>query len=168
MPVAVNPCDLHRILCEPPTLGRLLDLGEENYRQLLKLVPGLPSLGAGRCSGLGEGVVLHLEVLGQTPYSSLVRLTHHFDHQGRRESEPGALLRVYHDARQVEVVGLGGWSVPVHRGGVRLATKWRLSLFLSKWLAYLLSQGQGFAPTQAQVPLTEGPQGRPEAIEPSP
>lgn len=154
MLVSVTPWNSTRFFWDRPTLGLLLDLCEENYCVLLKLAPALRSLEGGRHSRLGNGVDLHLEVLDQTPYSSLVRLTHYFQEEGDLSSVPAALLRVYYDARQVEVVSLGDWSNSVDRiGSYRLESKWRLNLFLSKWLAYLVSQGHGFGPSQAFDPM---------------
>lgn len=153
MSVPVTSWYLARVLTERPNLGNLLDLCEENFRALLNLAPALRVLNGGRNSRLGDGVDLYLEILEQAPYSSLVRLTHYFREQGDPLSVPGALLRIYYDARQVEVVSLGVWSTHADWSGPpRLENKWRLNLFLSKWLAYLLAQGHRFCPDEASDP----------------
>ena len=54
---------------------------------------------------------LHLEVIDQAPYTTLLRLTYFFPFEDERvhrlpQADPDALLRAYHDARQVEVIDL--------------------------------------------------------------
>jgi uncharacterized protein YqiB (DUF1249 family) len=91
---------------------------------------------------------LYLEVLEQTPYTTCVHLTYYFQHQDQgAHPDPDATLRVYHDSGQVEVLDLRQQALPLSRGGdqAALAQKWRVSLFLSKWLAYCVQQGHRFA-----------------------
>lgn len=138
-----------------PTVGDLMSLCEENYRLLLRLAPELKSLrGEHRSTVLG-GLDLHLEVLEQTPYTTLLRLTHYFPYDDGKvhrltQPDPDALLRAYHDAGQVEVVDLLQTALPIH-GHYRhpaLLAKWRVNLFLAKWLAYCVRQSHRFV-TQA-------------------
>jgi len=135
-----------------------MSLCEESYRLLLLMAPHLRGL-RGECRSLVPGGIdLHLEVLEQTPYTTLLRLTHYFpydDGQPHRlaQPDPDALLRAYHDAGQVEVVDLLQTALPIHAyyQHPALLAKWRANLFLSKWLAYCLRQGHGFPPV-AQAP----------------
>lgn len=124
-----------------------MDLCEENYRAMLRLAPAFRELRGRHRSRAQTGLDLHLEVIEQTPYSSLVRLTHYFNRGGQHAAEPDTVLRAYHDARQVEVVRVRHFLfTPCH--GFRcptLAQKWRLNLFLSKWLTYCMVQGHDLA-----------------------
>lgn len=89
---------------------------------------------------------LHLRIQEQTPYTTLVHLTYLFPYDSEYRPDPDALLRVYHDSRQVEVMELKQTALPLN-GGQKLPTlvqKWRLSLFLSKWLSYCVEQGHCF------------------------
>jgi uncharacterized protein YqiB (DUF1249 family) len=134
-----------------PTVGALMSLCEENYRSLMRLVPDLKSLGGELRSAREGGLDLHLEIIEQSPYTSLLRLTYFFPHNDGQVhripvADPDALLRVYHDAGQVEVLDLRQTILPIHRHYQypALETKWRANLFLAKWLAYCLRQGHGF------------------------
>jgi len=49
-----------------PTLGRLIELGEENYAMLAKLAPGMASFDRRLVSRIKHGLDLHLEVVEQT------------------------------------------------------------------------------------------------------
>jgi uncharacterized protein YqiB (DUF1249 family) len=97
------------------------------------------------------GLDLHLEIIEQAPYTTLLRLTYFFPHNDGRvhripQADPDALLRVYHDAGQVEVLDLRQTSLPIRRNYQypALETKWRANLFLSKWLAFCARQGHRF------------------------
>jgi len=129
-----------------PTVGDLLTLCEENYRCLHSLVPQLRRLQGEHCSSRPDHQDLHLTILEQTPYTTLLRLTYRFPHADGGTSDPDALLRVYHDARQVEVEDLRQQALPTDRlyEAPGLVNKWRLNLFVAKWLAFCLGQGHLF------------------------
>lgn len=130
-----------------PSVGDLLALCEENYRCLHRLVPQLPSLQGRHRSSRPDHQDLHLTIIEQTPYTTLLRLTYRFeDAEGDTSSDPDALLRVYHDARQVEVEDLRQQVLPTCRlyEAPGLLNKWRLNLFVAKWLAFCLCQGHLF------------------------
>jgi uncharacterized protein YqiB (DUF1249 family) len=147
-----------------PTLGDLMTLCEENFALLGRLAPGLRHCRGLLVSRRQGDVDLHLRVEEQSPYTSLVRLTYVFADLAppglgpRRGADPDALLRVYHDARQVEVLELRQTALPRHveYRHPALDSKWRLNLFLSKWLAYCLVQGHRFAAGGPEIPLPEG------------
>ena len=145
-----------------PTVGDLMVLGEENYALLSRLVPGLPTRRGLLVSQVPGAVDLHLTVESQSPYTTVLRLTHVFADGGSGRSafgsDPDVQLRVYHDARQVEVLDLRQTALPLHADyqPPALDSKWRLSLFLCKWLSYCLYQGHRFASASAAwVPLAE-------------
>jgi uncharacterized protein YqiB (DUF1249 family) len=140
-----------------PTLGGLMALCEENYALLSRLVIDMREhRGHGR-SRLNQGMDLHLEVLEQTPYTSLLHLTYYFSQAGASLPDPDASLRAYHDANQVEVLDLRQTALPLPSRGnfPTLEQKWRANLFLSKWLSYCVAQGHCFIPAMShgQRPL---------------
>ncbi len=142
------PWSVQSLLLARPTVGALMDLCEENYRHLLRLAPQM-RLMAGRHHSQVEGHVdLHLEVLEQAPYTTLIHLTYYFDpgSAGALRPDPDAVLRVYHDAGQAEVLDLAQQSLPLRTlpGLWSLDQKWNANLFLSKWLLYCIAQGHRF------------------------
>jgi uncharacterized protein YqiB (DUF1249 family) len=140
------PWSLRYQLGGAPTVGWLMDLCDENYYHLIKLAPKLRTLKGQHCSRVNDDMDLYLEVLEQTPYTSLIHLTYYFKHVEGQYPDPDAILRVYYDAKQVEIMDLKQCSLPmdkkVHCG--TLNQKWKANLFLSKWLAYCALQGHHF------------------------
>jgi uncharacterized protein YqiB (DUF1249 family) len=122
-------------------------LSEENYHHLLRLAPDLQLLEGKHVSGLGHGVDLHLDVQDQTPYTSLIHLTYYFPHGIGHYPDPDATLRAYHDFHQVDVLDLRQSALPMRRWGSNstLEQRWKLNLFLSKWLSYCMLQGHHFS-----------------------
>ncbi|MCB1924355.1 MAG: DUF1249 domain-containing protein [Gammaproteobacteria bacterium] len=137
---------IHDLIQRPPSVGDLMVLCEDNYRYLLSLAPQLRRLQGQHCSTSEADQDLHLTVVEQTRYTSLVRLTYHFTLDDGSSTEPDALLRVYHDAQQVEVEDLRQQVLPTHRlfEAPGLLNKWRLNLFVSRWLMFCVSQGHLF------------------------
>ncbi len=129
-----------------PSVGRVLDLCEENYRQMLRLAPMLTELNSLHQSCVDGHLDLHLNVLEQTPYTTLVRLTYRFGDGDIVTSDPDALIRAYHDARQVEVLDLKQRAISMDKKPdmCSLERKWRVNMFLSKWLGFCCSQGHKF------------------------
>jgi len=133
-------------------------LCEENYRRLKRLAPGLANWRGDLCSPGQDGMGLHLEVIEQTRFTSLLRLTYLFPQAEGQEhrlplADPDALLRAYHDARQVEVLDLRQTILPLHNHyrSPALEAKWRANLFLGKWLAYCVRSGHLF---EVDTPLS--------------
>jgi hypothetical protein len=148
MLIPVYPWSLNSLWRERPSLGGLMALCEENYRILARLVIDMREHQGYRRSPLHQGMDLHLEILEQTPYTTLLHLTYYFPHEGSALPDPDASLRAYHDACQVEVLDLRQTALPLARGPhfPDLEQKWKANLFLSKWLSYCLSQGHQFLP----------------------
>jgi len=130
-----------------PSMGMVLAQSEENYCLLAKLVPDLCQLEGKYLSSLGRGLDLHLEVFEQTPYTSLIHLTYFFPHGVGHYPDPDATLRVYHDFLQLDVLDLRQSALPLDRWGSHptLEQRWKINLFLSKWLNYCISQGHSFS-----------------------
>jgi len=132
-----------------PTVGDLMSLCEDNFRLLARLFPDLHQARGCYDSELDAGLRLHLQILDQAPYTTTVRFTYLFDNcidASSEQPDPDARLRVYHDARQVEVLDLRQTALPLYSGYQfpALRAKWKANLFLSKWLSYCLSEGHKF------------------------
>jgi hypothetical protein len=129
-------------------MGMVLDLSDEIYRLLVRLAPELKRLHGKLLSSSPEGMDLHLEILEQTPYTTLLHLTYYFPHVGGYYPDPDAQLRVYHDLHQVDVLDLRQSALPLRRWGANptLEQRWRINLFLSRWLAYCVWEGHVFRP----------------------
>jgi uncharacterized protein YqiB (DUF1249 family) len=140
------PWSIHKMLAKRPSVGMVLDLSEENYALLIRLAPALAQMSGKYQSNLEHGMALYLEAMEQTPYTSLVHLTYYFSHAVGDYPDPDATLRVYHDSRQIDVLDLRQSTLPLHRWGDNptLEQRWRINLFLSKWLQYCVAQGHGF------------------------
>lgn len=137
---------LQRWIQERRSVGDLMALCEENYRHLHSLIPQLRRLQGDHRSERPDHQDLHLSIIEQTPYTTLLRLTYAFPHGAGEVSDPDALLRVYHDARQVEVEDLRQQALPTGRlyEAPGLENKWRLNLFVGRWLAFCVRQGHLF------------------------
>jgi uncharacterized protein YqiB (DUF1249 family) len=141
----------------PRSLGALMALYEGNFIKLNGLAPGLLRAPAGE-SGLSRAardLDLHLRVDAVTRYTVDLRLTYLFEEiSGGQASGPTAdpdlNLRLYLDARMVEVVS---WSIS-HRHEVlrqlaassarELDRRWSRNIMLGKWLDYLDDMGHAF------------------------
>ena len=143
---ATHSARIQKWLEQRPSVGDLLTLCEENYRYLHSLIPQLKRLQGQHCSSRPDHQDLHLTIIEQTPYTTLLRLTYRFPHPDGGMADPDALLRVYHDARQVEVEALRQQTLPTHRlyEAPGLMNKWRVNLFVFKWLVFCLRQGHLF------------------------
>ncbi len=144
------------ILAGQPTVGAMLDLCEENYRLLSRLVPGMRQRGPGERARVSLGAELQVSILEQTPYTTTLRLTYLFSdgEAASSRADPDARLRLYHDARQIEVLDLRQQALPVVAGycAPSLQIKWRLNLFLSKWLGYCWRRGYCFDTAVFRLP----------------
>lgn len=140
------PWEMHSLFSGRPSVGRLMDLCDENYRHFLRLAPEVRDLTGCHASRIDGLLDLHMEIQEQTPYTTLVHLTYFFKLQQGQQPDPDALLRIYHDSRQVEVIELRETMLPLNTGRqpATLRQKWRVNLFLSKWLSYCLRQGHMF------------------------
>lgn len=138
--------NIQDIIDRKPSVGDLMALCEDNYRYLLNLVPQLRRLQGRHRSTSQDQQDLHLTIVEQTPYTTLIRLTYHFVQADGRAADPDALLRVYHDARQVEVEDLRQQDLPTCRlyEAPGLRNKWRVNQFVSRWLMFCVRQGHLF------------------------
>ena len=129
---------------------------EENYRRLLDLIPDLSNVAQSAVAGVEGKPALHLRLLERSPYTLTLELTHCFTWEFDALREPAVTIRVYLDARAVEV--LRDRERPLARealgkeGGARevMDYKWTLNYFLSQWLDHCLAANYRFAFTEAE------------------
>lgn len=143
------PWSLKFLRMRRPGIDLVQRLSEENYHHLLRLAPDLALLEGKHVSSLGHGVDLHLDLQDQTPYTSLIHLTYYFPHGVGYYPDPDAMLRVYHDFHQVDVLDLRQSALPMQRwsDNPTLEQRWKINLFLSKWLNFCTLQGHHFSAT---------------------
>ena len=89
---------------DPRGFVSLMDLYENNYMRLRRLVPDLSKLPASTVSRLPGCLSLHMTILERTKFTTTLCLTYYFKEGGQHVAEPALTLRVYHDANQVEVL----------------------------------------------------------------
>lgn len=133
----------------PPlrSFAALMELYETNFMLMRRLMPDMAGLSGTRASQGGEGLPLHVEVLEQGRFTTVVRLFYRLPCEGGGVRDaPDLQVRVYHDARVAEAVAgrLRGrdCSAQGQAGERCLDVRWRLNRFLYKWLRYLLHRQQ--------------------------
>lgn len=140
----------------PGTFVALMDLYERNYIQIRRLLPVMPPAPIECVSRVAGGLDLHLRIVERCRYTSELILTYQFGQDdGAVIAEPNLQIRVYHDARQAEVMAAhlrhhAAFAIDAlgrdQAHGAPLLTRWRINRFLYKWLGYCLHQGHRFAP----------------------
>ncbi len=129
---------------------KLMDLYEQNYILFRQLAPKLGAVQTRSISSKTQNVDLHLQVLEKEKFTTTVFLTYSFyDQQGdltRLSTKPDLVLRIYHDAKNVEVMSasFNGKQLSLSQSKVGLSERYRLNRFLNKWLKYLLKQNYKF------------------------
>jgi hypothetical protein len=136
------------------TFAALMDLYERNYINMRRLLPVVPPARVRCLSRVAGGLDLHLHIIERCRYTSELTLTYQFgQNDGTIIAEPNLRIRVYHDARQAEVMAAHPRHHPAfatdiltyHRAdGAQIVTRWRINRFLYKWLSYCLRQGHRF------------------------
>ena len=132
------------------TFAALMELYESSYLRLRRLCPDIDLMEGTQVSAVMGASDLHLTILERTPYTTRLRLSYEFGHGERVRRQPDMIIRMFHDARQAEVVGRycrrRGEDVTVDAiaGVSGLACRWRHNRFLFKWLGFCLTQGHRF------------------------
>jgi uncharacterized protein len=142
---------------DPRGFVSLMDLYENNYMRLRRLIPDLDRLPDNAESQLDGCLPLHLTIIEHTKFTSTVMLTYKFKDNGAAIAEPALTLRIYHDAGQVEVLTghlKHGRQQYDHIAEKAITVKWKLNRFLYKWLGYCLYLGHSFAPSQKKSGTT--------------
>lgn len=129
--------------------GYLMELYAENFTRFERMFSPLDRAGRWR-SSVDDGMDVHLHLLEQHRYTTLLRLSYDLRDPATGTPDPSAFLRHYRDARLIEVthchVGRGWRDVlgPLPGPGTLLGYRLRMNTFLGKWLDYL--SGQGHSP----------------------
>lgn len=123
----------------------LMELYEHNYMRLRNIAPDL-KVADEMISSVPDHQDLFLSITERCRYTTMLRMTYRFEDQGQLLFEPDLHLKVYHDARVVEVQQFHSRT----RGPLYMANsieqKWMMNRFLYKWLGYCLHQGHYFHP----------------------
>ncbi len=132
-------------IIKPRSFSGLMDLYEHNYLRLRKIAPDLDI--ADQMISVSPGHLdLFLDVEQRCKFTTMLRMTYRFQHQGQTVCQPDMHIRIYHDAHIAEAENrLDRHSRRVYSGET-LQQKWRLNRFLYKWLGYCIFQGHCFHP----------------------
>ncbi len=137
----------------------LMDLYERNYIGLRRLAPQLPQQPLTLCSQVPDGLDLYLQLIERHRYTTDIVLTYRFAYVEGWRAEPNLGIRIYHDARQAEVMSaqLRHWAAFESTQCDALHQRWRVNRFLWKWLNYCLYQGHCFPPSSFSGSLDLNP-----------
>ena len=149
----------------PGEYASLMDLYENNFLRLKKLIPALDSFSGEAVSRVHGCLDLHVSLQDRSRYTSTFHLTYYFPGATATAlvAEPDLTIRVYHDAGSVEVLAghLRHGRVRLnHLPGHSLRVKWKLNRFLFRWLGYCLYLGHSVQ-SDDTLPATPAP---PEVI----
>lgn len=139
---------------DPKGFVSLMDLYENNYMRLRRLIPDLSSLADNSISHLPGCLSLHLTVLERTKFTTTLYLTYYFEESTQSVAEPALTIRLYHDAHQAEVLTghlQHGRKQYDHIPEKAIKIKWKLNRFLYKWLGYCLYLGHDFSLDKSAV-----------------
>lgn len=133
----------------PGTFAGLMTLYESNYIKLGLLTSAFEWAADALVSSSPRDNDLYAEIVRREPYTTTLKLTYRFQEAGGGWlPDPDLVLRIYHDARLVEVVSSG----EAHRhaklrelartsSSAELDRRWRINMMLNKWLDYLFEVG---------------------------
>lgn len=154
-------------------LSYLLNLYEENFILLTKLVGSVRNYSGANLSHVPNKPPLWLEIIEQQPYTSILRITHSFNAEIGIVLDPNAYVRVYHDTKQAETthcfVGAELKKLYSLEAPLREVNEKRLQMttFFNKWLHYLVESGHepsSFAPVDALPAAPASPILAPERV----
>ena len=135
----------------PVDFVSLMDMYEENYLKIRKLIPDLHHIEDSSVSKSAGHLNLYLKIIERSKFTTTLSLSYSFTDKGESRLEPNLKIRIYHDAGLAEVMSGNlhhGKLVLDHLPADALKQKWQLNRFLSKWLRYCLRQNHGFSSTK--------------------
>jgi uncharacterized protein len=142
-------------LARPSRFGYLMALYGENHLRLQRMFRPAQLAADHYRSSIGDGLDLRLDIIERHAYTTELRLTYEMRDAETGHPEPSAYLRMYRDARQVEVthcyIGTR-WqdALKLHASTqTLLAHRLRMNAFLSRWLEYLAELGHSRATLEA-------------------
>ncbi len=128
--------------------NQLMALYADNYRRLGLLFN--EQQGDRLISRVEDKLSLYIEVTERHNYTTCARISYAFEtSDGIVSLDPDAHIRLYHDAQVAEATHCypGSVSQPLFGALVPVSDvvehRWRMNVFLDKWLQYLLDQGHG-------------------------
>jgi hypothetical protein len=125
----------------------LMELYEQNYLRLRNLAPDL-KVADEMISSVPGHQDLYLSITQRCRYTTMLRLTYRFEDEDDVLFEPDLHLKVYHDARVIEVQQFASRAHgPLYIADM-IEQKWLMNRFLFKWLGYCLHQCHYFQPMQ--------------------
>lgn len=125
----------------------LMEMYEQNYIRLRNIAPDL-NVANEMVSTVPGHQDLFLSITQRCKYTTMMRMTYQFEEEGQILFEPDLHLKMYHDARVVEVQQFHSRSHgPLYMADL-IEQKWTMNRFLYKWLGYCLYQGHYFQPMQ--------------------
>ena len=136
---------------ETRTFESLMDIYEDNYIKIRRLVPNIEAIEPGAISRVSGAMPLFLQVIERQPYTTTFQLTYRFEGKNDTVShDPAMTIRVYHDARTAEAMvdqNAERFNIDIRspqRMDVSLKARWEMNHFLNRWLQYCLSEGHSF------------------------
>jgi uncharacterized protein len=123
----------------------LMDLYEQNYIRLRNLAPDLKNSDH-MISSVPKHQSLYLSISERCKFTTMLRLTYKFGPDNNPVFEPDLRLKMYHDARVVEVQQFHTRRFGKVEFSDELEKKWRMNRFLYKWLGFCQFQGHYFHP----------------------
>lgn len=148
MTIAIR--ELQRIRDSAKSFAELMTLYEKNYVRFNHLVHNIDRIEGENQSIKSGDVTLYLELLERCRYTTTVLLTYRMDMQEGELVTPRMKVRIYHDARQAEVMSCCRHETDhfkwLDRSACRstLQWRWRMNYFLYKWLNHCLKTGHAF------------------------
>ncbi len=125
----------------------LMELYEQNYIRLRNIAPDL-FVANEMISSVPGHQDLYLSITQRCKYTTMLRMTYQFEEAGQPLFEPDLHLKIYHDARVLEVQQFFSRTQgPLYIANM-IEQKWLMNRFLYKWLGYCLHQGHYFHPMQ--------------------
>lgn len=145
MSVNIKQSILDKVL-KQRSLKALMDIYERNYRLIMHLMPEAGQYPGELVSRCDEGPDLYIRIEEQSRYTTTLFMTHYLDIDGEHIADPGIQVRVYHDARQAEVMscrlqGFMAMDKTRKESSTILDCKSESNIFLLKWLEYLIASG---------------------------
>lgn len=133
----------------PQSFGALMEMYELNYIQLRLLLGDFNALPEYSIAEIAGHVPVALTITERSKHTTSLTLTYCFNAELQHERSYDLQLRVYHDARQVEVLGrtCGLKAHSFLRGAEdsMLLCRWRSNRFLYKWIRHLRRHHYKFA-----------------------
>jgi uncharacterized protein YqiB (DUF1249 family) len=129
----------------------LMELYEQNYMRLRSIAPDL-KVADEMISTVPGHQDLFMSITRRCRYTTMLRMTYQFEEEGKLLFEPDLHLKVYHDARVIEVQQFISRSHGPMYIAELIDQKWRMNRFLFKWLGYCLHQDHYFQPMQHLKP----------------